>query len=107
MGYVRVKPGVGREVAERFGATVTRRHALVVAGKAKALADARAKRSSVADRIDVTVRPGAAQDTRVLLSVIGRNGEQIAAHLEFGYFNKWAQRRLAGLHIMRDAAFGG
>lgn len=106
MGYVRVNHNVGTEVAERFGPRITRDHANRIRGRARVLADARAKRSSVSDRIDLTVHHHGT-DHRVVMSVHGRDGSQIASFLEWGYHNVRADRRIPGLHILRDAAFGG
>ena len=55
MGYVKLRPDLNARVAERFGGKVTRPHALKVQARAKTLADMRAKHSSVADRIDISV----------------------------------------------------
>lgn len=107
MAYVRLDPDLGKEVAERYGREITRPYAQRILARAKTLADSRAKHSSVAGRIDITVRANHAQGWRVAMAVTGRDGSLIAAHLEFGYFNIWAQHRLPGMHIMRDAALGG
>ena len=48
MGYVKLRPDLNARVAETFGGRVTRPHALKVQARAKALADMRAKHSSVA-----------------------------------------------------------
>lgn len=83
-----------------------------IALRARALADARAKHKSVARDIDISTHAHGIHHA-VILSVIGtqtvgpQRHDQIAAHLEFGYFNVWAQRWMDGLHIIRDAAFGG
>lgn len=108
MGYVKLKPKdrMQVDVCQLFGAPATKRKADMVAARAKALADARAKHSSVADRIDISVH-GSGTHHAVIMSVRGRDGSQIATHLEFGYFNDWAQRWLPGMHIIRDAAAGG
>lgn len=106
MGYVRIDPHIGTKVADRFGPRITRDHANRIQVRAKALADARAKHSSVADRIDLSVHHHGT-DHRVVLSVRGRDGSQIASFLEWGYHNVRADRDMPGLHIMRDAAFGG
>lgn len=116
MGYVRLHPKLSTEVALRYGRDITQPYAMRRLGKAKALADARAKHSSVAGRISLTVRPNHTQGWRLVMSVEGRvmNVEgrdipypQVASALEFGYFNTWANRRLPGMHIMRDTALGG
>lgn len=103
MAYVRVDHDIGRKVALMFGPEATRPFADKVHAKAMANATARATHSSVADRIDISVRPTHAQGWRVAMSVTGRDGSQVAAHLEFGYFNVRAGRHLPGKHIMRDA----
>lgn len=107
MGYVRLHPKLGTEVALAFGRQATRPFADKVNARAKGLADARAVHSSVAGRIDITTRANHAQGWRVAMRVTGRDGSQVAPHLEFGYFNVRAQRHLPGKHIMRDAAMGG
>lgn len=108
MGYMKIKPKrrLQADIAQMYGPAVTRREADIIAGKAKSLADARAKHSSVADRIDISAHANGTHHA-VIMSVHGRDGKQVATHLEFGYFNEWAQRRLPGMHIMRDAAMGG
>ncbi|OZG68276.1 hypothetical protein [Bifidobacterium eulemuris] len=115
MGYVKLKPQkqLNIEVALAFGAEVTRPKALKVAARAKALADAKAKHSSVADRIDISVH-GVGIHHAVVMSVTGRDGSQVAGHLEFGYFNKWLENKygirsprawMPGLFIMSEAKY--
>ena len=97
MGYVRLKPDLNLQIAKRFGGKATRPHALKVEAKAKALASAKAVHSSV------------------IMSVIGRNGVQIASLLEFGYFNNWLENKygendprahMQGKYIMSEAKYG-
>lgn len=56
MGYVNLKPAnvLNRDMAILFGAEATRPVAEKVEAKAKALADMKAKHSSVANRIDIS-----------------------------------------------------
>ena len=114
MGYVRLKPNLNLVIADKFGGTATRPHALKVEAKAKALADAKAKHSSVAGDIDISMHAHGTH-TAVVMSVTGRDGRQIASHLEFGYYNRWLERkhgehsplaRMPGLHIMSEARYG-
>lgn len=105
MGYVRLRPDLNARVAETFGGKVTRPHALKVQARAKALADMRAKHSSVADRININVHAHGSH-TSVVMSVTGRNGSQIASYLEYGYFNLRAQRHLPGMYVMSEAKYG-
>lgn len=104
MGSVNLKPGLDGDIARMFGAEATRPTGERIEAKAKALADAKAKHSSVADRIDIGSH-AAGMHTNVTMSVLGRDKSQIASHLEFGYFNVWAQRRLPGMHIMAEAKY--
>lgn len=115
MGYVRLKPErrLNLDMARMFGPPATRRKALVIQARAKALADAKAIRSSVADDIDVSVHAHGSH-TAVILSVKGRNGVEIASALEFGYFNEWLEHKygihsalawMPGLHIMAEAKY--
>ena len=96
MGYVKLYPDLNARVAETFGGKVTRPHALKVQARAKALADMRAKHSSVADRININVHAHGS----------GREGSQIASYLEYGYFNLRAQRHLPGMYVMSEAKYG-
>jgi len=105
MGYVRLRPDLNARVAETFGGKVTRPHALKVQARAKALADMRAKHSSVADRININVHARGSH-TSVVMSVTGRDGSQIASYLEYGYFNLRAQRHLPGMYVMSEAKYG-
>lgn len=105
MGYVRLNHDLNLQIAKRFGAKATAPHAEKVEAKAKALADMRAVESSVADRIDISIHAHGTH-TSVIMSVLGRDGSQIATYLEFGYFNNWAQRRLPGKFIMSEAKYG-
>ena len=93
MGYVKLKPA--REA------------------KAKGLADVKAKHSSVADRIDISTHAHGTH-TAVIMSVKGRDGSEIASHLEFGYFNRWLEHKygikspsawMPGLFIMSEAKY--
>lgn len=109
MGYVRLKPErqMHGRVALIAGPKATRPPAVRILNRARRLADARAKHSSVAGDIDISLHAQGAH-TSVIMSVQGRHQDgspsgQIASHLEFGYYNVWAKRRLPGLHIMRDA----
>ncbi|KAA8827247.1 hypothetical protein [Bifidobacterium myosotis] len=115
MGYVRLKPPerLQPDIAIMFGAKATRPTGVKIEAKAKALADAKAKHSSVADRIDIGSHAYGSH-TEVVMSVIGRNGEQVASHLEFGYFNNWLTNKygpgdprawMPGLHIMSEARY--
>lgn len=107
MGFVHVDRNIGSRVARLYGPEITLQHANKIAAKAKALADARAKRSSVANRVEVT-GGHAPQDHQVWLSVTGRNGAEVASALEWGYkLHGDPNRHIDGKHIMRDAAFGG
>lgn len=105
MGYVRLRPDLNARVAETFGGKVTRPHALKVQARAKALADMRAKHSSVADRININVHAHGSH-TSVVMSVTGRDGSQIASYLEYGDFNLRAQRHLPGMYVMSEAKYG-
>lgn len=105
MGYVRLRHDLNLQIAMRFGGKATAPHAEKVEARAKALANARAVHSSVADRIDISTHAHGTH-TSVIMSVLGRDNSQIAAHLEFGYFNKWAQRHLPGKFIMSEAKYG-
>lgn len=96
-----------------FGAKATEPVGLKVEAKAKGLADAKAKHSSVADRIDISHHAHGSH-TAVVMSVMGRDGSQIASHLEFGYFNRWLEHKygiksplawMPGLHIMSEAKY--
>ena len=75
-----------------FGAEATRPVAEKVEAKAKALADMKAKHSSVANRIDISTHAHGTH-TAVIMSVKGRDGSEIASHLEFGYFNRWLEHK--------------
>lgn len=112
MGRVTIRPGIGRDVALMFGPSITLAAAEEAAVMVKmqmgvGTVDDRnhaVARADLTDRIDVSVRPGHAQDHSVVLSVKGREGTEIASHLEFGYVNNRAGRRLAGMHSMRNVA---
>lgn len=116
MGYVRLKPKRQLEfdMIRLFGAEATRPAAARIEAKAKALADAKAKHSSVADRIDISTHAYGSHHT-VVLSVIGRDKKtQVASHLEFGYFNRWLELKygiksprawMPGLFIMSEARY--
>lgn len=111
MGRVTVKPRIANDIALLFGPEITRR----VAGKAAVMAAAQLRantvddrhhavaRADLAPRISIQPVPGWPEATQVVLSVPGRDGE-IASHLEFGYVNVRAGRRLAGMHSMRNVA---
>lgn len=105
MGYVRLRHDLNLQIAKRFGEKATRPHAEKVLHRAKALADMRAVRSSVADRISIGMH-GHGTHTSVVMSVTGRNGDEIASFLEYGYVNDWADRHLAGKFIMSEAKYG-
>lgn len=105
MGYVRLRPDLNVRVAESFGGKATRPHALKVQARAKALADMRAKHSSVADRINIGVH-ASGEHTSVVMSVHGRDDSQIASYLEYGYYNLRAHRHLPGMYIMSEAKYG-
>lgn len=105
MGYVRLRHDLNLQIAMRFGGKATAPHAEKVEARAKALANARAVHSSVADRIDLSTHAHGTHNS-VIMSVTGRNGAQIASYLEFGYFNDWAQRKLPGKFIMSEAKYG-
>lgn len=92
------------DIARWFGPDATMRHAKVVLSRAKALEDARAKHSSVSDRLSVTTHAGGIHHM-VELSVIGGNGVQVAKAHEFGAFNERAGEWVDGHHAMRDAAY--
>lgn len=115
MGYVKLKPArvLNRDMAILFGAEATRPVAEKVEAKAKGLADVKAKHSSVADRIDISTHAHGIH-TAVIMSVSGRDGSEIASHLEFGYFNRWLEHKygikspsawMPGLHIMSEAKY--
>ena len=113
MGYVSVRPGLDRLIAQRFGAKATKPVAERVASRARMLAVAKAKHSSVADRIDVTVHAYGTHHA-VVMSVIGRDGTQVASFLEFGYFNRWLENKygikdprawMPGLRILSEAKY--
>ncbi len=74
MGYVKLKPArvLNRDMAILFGAEATRPVAEKVEAKAKALADMKAKHSSVADRIDISTHAHGTH-TAVIMSVTGRD----------------------------------
>lgn len=106
MTDISIDPQASRLAAEQFGPAATLHFAKQIEAKARALADARAKRSSVADRIHI--EPGnRPSDTRVVMSVTGRDGSEVAPHLEWGYRNHASGRMVPGKHILRDATFGG
>lgn len=109
MGYVRLKPRnmLNRDIAGMFGGEATRTSGRRVLAAAKGLADQRAKHSSVAGDISLDVH-GYGTHTAVVMSVQGHHEDgtpsgEVASHLEFGYFNEWAQEWIPGKHIMRDA----
>lgn len=112
MGRVTVKSHVGRDIALMFGPALTREVAENAARMVRQQVRAgtvddrnhAVARADLTGRIDVSVKPGYAQDSMVVLSVTNREGAEIASHLEFGYVNNWAKRRLAGMHSMRDVA---
>lgn len=115
MGYVKLKPArvLNCDMAILFGAEATRPIGLKVEAKAKALADVKAKHSSVADRIDISTHAHGTH-TAVIMSVSGRDGSEIAPYLEFGYFNRWLEHKygikspaawMPGLHIMSEAKY--
>lgn len=105
---------MGRDIALMFGPAITRKAAEKAAVMVKrqiraGTVDDRnhaVARADLTGRIDVSVKPGYAQDSTVVLSVTNREGDEIASHLEFGYVNNWAKRRLAGMHSMRNVAAG-
>lgn len=110
MGYVRLKPDLNRQIYMRFGGKATRPHAEKALAKARAIADAEAKHSSVAGDIELNVHAHGSH-TGVVMSVEGHHQDgspsgQVASHLEFGYFNVWAQRYMPGLRIMSRAKYG-
>lgn len=111
MGHVRLKPTMNLDIAIIFGQGITMPEAKRIQARAKARADMVAKHSSVSDRIDISVHAHGSHSAAVM-SVIGRDGSQIASHLEFGYFNRWLENRygirsplawMPGLHIMSGA----
>lgn len=109
MGYVRLKNKrtLERDIATMFGHDITMPVAERIMVRAKSLADARAVHSSVAGDIDFSVHANGAH-TAVIMSVQGHHEDgspsgQVASHLEFGYWNVWADRWIPGKHIMRDA----
>ncbi|NEG55467.1 hypothetical protein [Bifidobacterium platyrrhinorum] len=115
MGYVKLKSPkrLNTDIAILFGAKATEPIGLKVEAKAKGLADAKAKHSSVADRIDISHHAHGSH-TAVVMSVKGRDKSQIASHLEFGYFNRWLEHKygiksplawMPGLHIMSEAKY--
>lgn len=115
MGYVNLKPSnvLNRDMAILFGAEATRPIGLKIEAKAKALADVKAKHSSVANRIDISTHAHGTH-TAVIMSVKGRDGSEIASHLEFGYFNRWLEHKygikspsawMPGLFIMSKAKY--
>lgn len=113
MGYVKITPGLNFLILQRFGAKATKPAAARVASSAKMLAAAKAKHSSVADRINITVHAYGTHHA-VIMSVNGRDGEQIASFLEFGYFNRWLEHKygikdprawMPGLRIMSEAKY--
>lgn len=107
MSFAHVDRNIGSRVAQLFGPGITLEHANKIAARARVLADARAKRSSVSNRVEVT-QGRLPQDHQVWLSVTGRNGAEVASALEWGYKLHGDQKRqIDGKHIMRDAAFGG
>lgn len=115
MGYVRLKPPkrLNTDVAILFGADVTRPVGARIETKAKAIANAKAKHSSVADDISISAHAYGSH-TAVVMSVTGRDGSEVASHLEFGYFNNWLSNKygwkdprawMPGLHIMSEAKY--
>lgn len=107
MGYVRLKKSLNKDVAQLFGGKATRPYGERCLAKARALANARAKHSSVAGDIDLSLH-GHGTHTAVIMSVQGRHADgspsgEVASHLEFGAYNTWAGRWIPGKHIMRDA----
>lgn len=113
MGFVSVKPDLDLLVALKFGAMATRPAAKRVESKARMLAVAKAKHSSVADRIDISTHAAGIHHS-VILSVHGRDESQIASYLEFGYFNRWLEHKygihsprawMPGLFIMSEAKY--
>lgn len=111
MGYVSIDRRIGTKIADMFGPQITEEFAERIMVKAQANAESRAKHSSVADRIDLSVHHHGTDHT-VVMSVWGKKSKtgtlpNVAAALEWGYYNVQAGRRIEGEHIMRDAAFGG
>lgn len=114
MGRVELKPTMDLDVARLFGPAATAAYAQRVEARAKALADMRARHSSVADRIDIATHAHGIHHS-VVMSVTGRNGVEIASALEFGHFNRWLEHRygihhplawIPGMFIMTEAKYG-
>jgi hypothetical protein len=114
MGYVTIDRDASTRAAQDFGKEATGVVALDILSKARGLAPARAKRSSVAGRIKL--EPGGRpQDTRIVMSVeeLRENGHgvmelvDVAPHLEWGYTDSRSGKHVPGKHILRDATFGG
>lgn len=115
MGGVKLKPPkrLNTDIAIMFGAKATTPIGVKVEAKAKGLADAKAKHSSVAGRIDISHHAHGSH-TAVVMSVEGRNVPEIASYLEFGYFNRWLEHKygihsprawMPGLFIMSEARY--
>ena len=105
LGRVTIRRSVATDIAKMYGPELTRRAAVHSVSAVRAKANEAATHSSVADRIEVSVR-------KVGMSVMGRDGTQVAPHLEFGYFNRWLEHkygprdpraRIPGKHIMFDS----
>lgn len=113
MGYVKIDRDASTRAARDFGKEVTLKVAMMILAKARGFAGARAKRSSVAGRINLA-EGGRPQDTRVVMSVPefrqNRHGllelHDVAAHLEWGYVDSRSGKHVPGKHILRDATFG-
>lgn len=104
---IHIPENYSRQIALYYGGCFTPEHARKVARLAKVLATTRAKRHSVANRIEVTVKTykGHPIDRYVCVSVKGRNGAEIASLLEFGgWIHPRTGKRMAGMHFLRDAA---
>ena len=85
MGRVTIKPKIGRDIALMFGPEIT----LETAEKAAVMVKTQMGVGTVDDRNHAVARADLTE---------------IASHLEFGYVNNRAGRRLAGMHSMRNVA---
>lgn len=111
LGRVTVRRSVATDIAKMYGPELTRRAAIHSVSAVRAKANEAATHSSVADRIEVSVRK-VGWHHQIVMSVMGCDGTQVAPHLEFGYFNRWLEHkygprdpraRIPGKHIMFDS----
>lgn len=109
LGRVTIRRSVATDIAKMYGPELTRRAAVHSVSAVRAKANEAATHSSVADRIEVSVRK-VGWHHQIVMSVMGRDGTQVAPHLEFGYFSGLntsmglvIRERIPGKHIMFDS----